>query len=144
MMIDIDLCLIFFFFKQETAYEMRISDWSSDVCSSDLGSAPWHGHPRLATREYRGNGQEAGAGTAGLIHLWPRSAHNHGTFGHSNALDYAPHDRSRGLTGYGRWPFFTPPGPGYLIRLWNNRRKLKSPQSSRPHAAPALLQQPAP
>src|SRR3546814_10433810 len=32
------MCLIvcFFFFKQKTAYEMRISDWSSDVCSSDL------------------------------------------------------------------------------------------------------------
>src|SRR3546814_2684557 len=29
----------FFFFKQKTAYEMRISDWSSDVCSSDLGAA---------------------------------------------------------------------------------------------------------
>src|SRR3546814_1591262 len=29
------LCF-FFFFKQKTAYEMRISDWSSDVCSSDL------------------------------------------------------------------------------------------------------------
>src|SRR3546814_2691306 len=29
----------FFFFKQKTAYEMRISDWSSDVCSSDLGSS---------------------------------------------------------------------------------------------------------
>src|SRR3546814_4478822 len=29
--------MIFFFFKQKTAYEMRISDWSSDVCSSDLG-----------------------------------------------------------------------------------------------------------
>src|SRR3546814_1839957 len=28
----------FFFFKQKTAYEMRISDWSSDVCSSDLDS----------------------------------------------------------------------------------------------------------
>src|SRR3546814_1599562 len=28
--------MIFFFFKQKTAYEMRISDWSSDVCSSDL------------------------------------------------------------------------------------------------------------
>src|SRR3546814_7528414 len=27
----------FFFFKQKTAYELRISDWSSDVCSSDLG-----------------------------------------------------------------------------------------------------------
>src|SRR3546814_6094901 len=31
------LFFIFFFFKQKTAYEMRISDWSSDVCSSDLG-----------------------------------------------------------------------------------------------------------
>src|SRR3546814_1393702 len=29
-------CGFFFFFKQKTAYEMRISDWSSDVCSSDL------------------------------------------------------------------------------------------------------------
>src|SRR3546814_1982752 len=29
---------MFFFFKQKTAYEMRISDWSSDVCSSDLRS----------------------------------------------------------------------------------------------------------
>src|SRR3546814_9852006 len=30
-------CVVFvFFFKQKTAYEMRISDWSSDVCSSDL------------------------------------------------------------------------------------------------------------
>src|SRR3546814_3509955 len=31
---------IFFFFKQKTAYEMRISDWSSDVCSSDLLPEP--------------------------------------------------------------------------------------------------------
>src|SRR3546814_3732017 len=30
----------FFFFKQKTAYEMRISDWSSDVCSSDLATRP--------------------------------------------------------------------------------------------------------
>src|SRR3546814_710039 len=30
------MCVCFFFFKQKTAYEMRISDWSSDVCSSDL------------------------------------------------------------------------------------------------------------
>src|SRR3546814_18017662 len=29
-------CFVVFFFKQKTAYEMRISDWSSDVCSSDL------------------------------------------------------------------------------------------------------------
>src|SRR3546814_2581506 len=31
--------MYFFFYKQKTAYEMRISDWSSDVCSSDLISA---------------------------------------------------------------------------------------------------------
>src|SRR3546814_2816843 len=30
------VCCFFFFFKHKTAYEMRISDWSSDVCSSDL------------------------------------------------------------------------------------------------------------
>src|SRR3546814_2317506 len=30
--------MLFFFFKQKTAYELRISDWSSDVCSSDLFS----------------------------------------------------------------------------------------------------------
>src|SRR3546814_4914189 len=40
--------LLFFFFKQKTAYEMRISDWSSDVCSSDLwpgylGGIDWGG-----------------------------------------------------------------------------------------------------
>src|SRR3546814_1173748 len=32
---------VFFFFKQKTAYEMRISDWSSDVCSSDLGEVDY-------------------------------------------------------------------------------------------------------
>src|SRR3546814_6913070 len=36
------MLLFVFFFKQKTAYEMRISDWSSDVCSSDL--VPWLGH----------------------------------------------------------------------------------------------------
>src|SRR3546814_4764431 len=33
------MCVIIFVFKQKTAYEMRISDWSSDVCSSDLEMA---------------------------------------------------------------------------------------------------------
>src|SRR3546814_21183300 len=33
------MCAVCFFFNQKTAYEMRISDWSSDVCSSDLSSA---------------------------------------------------------------------------------------------------------
>src|SRR3546814_5794968 len=34
----LNCCGIRFFFKQKTAYEMRISDWSSDVCSSDLAA----------------------------------------------------------------------------------------------------------
>src|SRR3546814_1164016 len=36
MLVYILVYIVFFFFKQKTAYEMRISDWSSDVCSSDL------------------------------------------------------------------------------------------------------------
>src|SRR3546814_12769730 len=47
-------CMFFFFFKQKTAYEMRISDWSSDVCSSDLillaigrGDRNVDGHQRI-------------------------------------------------------------------------------------------------
>src|SRR3546814_3541832 len=44
-------CLIFFF-KQKTAYEMRISDWSSDVCSSDL-TAVWTYDGRVPGAEIR-------------------------------------------------------------------------------------------
>src|SRR3546814_16479627 len=44
----------FFFFKQKTAYELRISDWSSDVCSSDLADAA----VRPAARDHRGRGVE--------------------------------------------------------------------------------------
>src|SRR3546814_4514318 len=56
------ICWVFFFFKQKTAYEMRISDWSSDVCSSDLqrrvdvfgGGCAFLQHPhRLVTQERR-------------------------------------------------------------------------------------------
>src|SRR3546814_6914763 len=36
MLFFFSVIMLFFFFKQKTAYEMRISDWSSDVCSSDL------------------------------------------------------------------------------------------------------------
>src|SRR3546814_3868498 len=50
------LLLLFFFFKQKTAYEMRISDWSSDVCSSDLAKVPGRGHFRglKARRQAKG------------------------------------------------------------------------------------------
>src|SRR3546814_5502364 len=42
------LYVLFFFFKQKAAYEMRISDWSSDVCSSDLRSMWSHLVERVA------------------------------------------------------------------------------------------------
>src|SRR3546814_2768195 len=47
---------LFFFFKQKTAYDMRISDWSSDVCSSDLASAGCKrtGRASLPCRDPRG------------------------------------------------------------------------------------------
>src|SRR3546814_9820700 len=45
MIVLLFICSSFFFFKQKTAYEMRISDWSSDVCSSDLLGAGRVGHP---------------------------------------------------------------------------------------------------
>src|SRR3546814_6873455 len=43
MVYSVEVCVVFFsifFCKQKTAYEMRISDWSSDVCSSDLYMRP--------------------------------------------------------------------------------------------------------
>src|SRR3546814_10793618 len=44
------LWFVVFFFKQKTAYEMRISDWSSDVCSSDLPASPARPPPVGPTR----------------------------------------------------------------------------------------------
>src|SRR3546814_8649305 len=49
-----------FFFKQKTAYEMRISDWSSDVCSSDLAGARRREHRRRLA-----HGQAAGCRPGG-------------------------------------------------------------------------------
>src|SRR3546814_2971519 len=41
MLYVLTFVLLFFVFKQKTAYEVRISDWSSDVCSSDLAGQAW-------------------------------------------------------------------------------------------------------
>src|SRR3546814_11198972 len=64
------LC-VFFFFKQKTAYEMRISDWSSDVCSSDLrahhdspvpdGPGHPHDHGHADDRQARSPRDQGGA-----------------------------------------------------------------------------------
>src|SRR3546814_1873588 len=62
--------VFFFFFKQKTAYEMRISDWSSDVCSSDLhlvGKARAHRRRRGGcARDLSGIGGGGGRPDRGL------------------------------------------------------------------------------
>src|SRR3546814_4591619 len=61
------LLFLFFFFKQKTAYEMRISDWSSDVFSSDLSLFPPGERVRstpAALRRSASRGAHAAAGTA--------------------------------------------------------------------------------
>src|SRR3546814_6373143 len=55
MLVSVFCVILFFFFKQKTAYEMRISDWSSDVCSSDLV---------VKTRGHGRGSRIPGAGTA--------------------------------------------------------------------------------
>src|SRR3546814_1297981 len=47
------LLFLIFLFKQKTAYEMRISDWSSDVCSSDLGISQDVDKPNLWTSTFK-------------------------------------------------------------------------------------------
>src|SRR3546814_17812766 len=61
---------VFFFFKQKTAYEMRISDWSSDVCSSDLACGKQlrdrgAGQPAINDHGDTGWDKERGFGTGG-------------------------------------------------------------------------------
>src|SRR3546814_11006623 len=51
-----------FFVKQKTAYEMRISDWSSDVCSSDLGAGGGLSRLLAGKRRRRGGRRVAGVG----------------------------------------------------------------------------------
>src|SRR3546814_2158525 len=75
--------MLFFFFKQKTAYEMRISDWSSDVCSSDLFVRIGLARLRVPTAvvcaargaaEPRSPGRAPGAGVAriALLRVVPR------------------------------------------------------------------------
>src|SRR3546814_9651958 len=64
---------MFFFFKQKTAYEMRISDWSSDVCSSDLLDIEYRrlaeaaGAPRYIRVATAGTAKPFIAGLSGLV-----------------------------------------------------------------------------
>src|SRR3546814_13443217 len=92
---------IIFFFKQKTAYEMRISDWSSDVCSSDLRSAPRSlpshglrvGVLKAADREFFGD-EDAAA-------LYARAIERVG--GTIVEIDFAPFRETAALLYNGPW-----------------------------------------
>src|SRR3546814_7610083 len=59
---------VFFFFKQKTAYEMRISDWSSDVCSSDLLALVLPHGGRLTLHDVDDQCVRQAAGYARILH----------------------------------------------------------------------------
>src|SRR3546814_5252458 len=71
--------VVVFFFKQKTAYEMRISDWSSDVCSSDLGVVqqqffPVSDRPEVLVEVQmpEGTGIEATSTVSAKVEAWIR------------------------------------------------------------------------
>src|SRR3546814_6110026 len=85
--------VVFFFFKQKTAYEMRISDWSSDVCSSDLDP-----HVKGGRRVVFLSSDDEGA-TASVAALAERLGFapvNLGTLEEGGALVQAREDKSWG------------------------------------------------
>src|SRR3546814_19149555 len=91
---------MFFFFKQKTAYEMRISDWSSDVCSSDLGRNKGGGVGRRPLPgDIRPQGQSRPA---------PRPFTEEGAFPQVEEPPQGKRDRA-GATSDGRTP-------GFLLR----------------------------
>src|SRR3546814_3922543 len=71
------------FFKQKTAYEMRISDWSSDVCSSDLLKRPTKSSQQSLT-----SGRSESKIEEGERHVWLGSA---GRSGLCRPLQHGPH-----------------------------------------------------
>src|SRR3546814_12893388 len=92
----------FFFFKQKTAYEMRISDWSSDVCSSDL----------LAQRSIRRVGLGSVNGRYFLFHVG---------MGFDAAV-VAQVERRAGLKRYAGHPLFVYSGFDTWIRHYDRTR----------------------
>src|SRR3546814_15364590 len=77
--------MLFFFFKQKTAYEMRISDWSSDVCSSDLEGGLVLDARREARREQHPRRVEVGQHREHVLELTQRHALQPDALGHPRA-----------------------------------------------------------
>src|SRR3546814_2776989 len=88
----------FFFFKQKTAYEMRISDWSSDVCSSDLIAVPKLGTSCLLDRPLSRAMTTVGQMSDQHVQFAPRSS----TEAVEEGLALAPKFDADGLVKIGR------------------------------------------
>src|SRR3546814_2413965 len=96
----------FFFFKQKTAYEMRISEWSSDVCSSDLDlphlkalTEAVHANGSLAAIELVHNGQHAANHYSREVPMGPsHRAVDSGAPVQARAMDKAD------IANFRRWP----------------------------------------
>src|SRR3546814_14383644 len=92
--------VIVFFFKQKSAYEMRISDWSSDVCSSDLRARRGAGAGMGASARGVGALPATDAGAARGLFAPARSAHGAGHRGPQRGGAQT----LRGVAGAGRGP----------------------------------------
>src|SRR3546814_20844031 len=96
---------MFFFFKQKTAYEMRISDWSSDVCSSDLLRAAHQQHPFIAVWDDHESTNNA----------WRDGADNHdpgeGTWPERKAISARVYDE---------WMPIRLPDPTEPLKIWRH------------------------
>src|SRR3546814_14590679 len=80
-------CVYFFFFKQKTAYEMRISDWSSDVCSSDLMA----GERIVYTSGSTGQPKGARLGAAQIMHTCAALLHAASALAEDRHLSVLPY-----------------------------------------------------
>src|SRR3546814_17431219 len=70
---------VIFFFMQKTAYERRMSEWSSDVCSSDLPGRPWSTASMASRRGTTSSWFPDGQIFAGLTVAWPRHSERDGS-----------------------------------------------------------------
>src|SRR3546814_10544115 len=82
-------CCCLFFFKQKTAYEMRISDWSSDVCSSDLDGQDRTAFADAAVVGIGGAAQAGENAVAFVLRAEGKIGAAHGAHQHMHAIAHA-------------------------------------------------------
>src|SRR3546814_10319072 len=125
--------MVIFFFKQKTAYEMRISDWSSDVCSSDLDARGTLGNPVITGSLATGNAAINSPVTGMRLH----GVRARGRFSGAQLVmtDFAATAQNGGsVTGTGSFTFMGLAGVGMDLRLQaENAALLKRDEIGRAH-----------